>query len=314
MTADFSFTSQELLAALGACILFILLAVFITRRYYARLSKSGLADKYKDKKWSSPLQARNKYPDMDVFRLSNTFFRVGLAITLAIVIGAFNWTNVEEKFELPDYALDMEVDLEVEPPRTQEAPPPPPPPPPPVIEEVPEGFELEEMDDMEFVDQSVEAESAIEAPPPTVTKDAAPPPPPPPPPPPEPEVEEIFKVVEEMPRFPGCEDMQASIQEKKACADRKMLEFIYSHIRYPAIARDNGIEGQVIVQFVVDTDGHVSEAKVLRDVGGGCGAEALRIVELMNEMPQRWQPGKQRGIPVRVMFTLPVKFKLEQTN
>ena len=313
MTANFSFASTDLLAALGVIIVLIVLAVFITRRYYAGISQSGLTEKYKDKKWASPLTARNKYPDVDVFRLSNTFFRLGLALSLAITIGAFSWTNFEEKFEIPDYAMDLDVDLEVEPPRTQEAPPPPPPPPPPVIEEIPEGVEIEDMEEMDFVDQSVEAESAVDQPPPVVKKNA-PPPPPPPPPPPEPDVEEIFRVVEEMPRFPGCEDMSASREEKKACADKKMLEFIYSHIRYPAIARDNGIEGTVVVQFVVDKDGRVSESQVLRDVGGGCGAEAMRIVKLMNEMNERWAPGKQRGIPVRVMFTLPVRFKLEQTN
>ena len=314
MTADFSFASTDLLAALGVSIVLIVLAIYVGKRYFAKQSYSDLAEKYKDKKWSSPLEARNKYPDVDVFRLSSTFLRLGLVITLALIIGAFNWTNVEEKFEVPDYALDLEVDLEIEPPRTQEAPPPPPPPPPPVIEEIPEGVEIEDMEDLDFVDQSVDAETVVDVPPPTITKKDAPPPPPPPPPPPEPEVEEIFKVVEEMPRFPGCEDMSASTAEKKACADKKMLEFIYSHIKYPAIARDNGIEGTVIVQFVVDKDGRVSESQVLRDVGGGCGAEAQRIVKLMNEMPEKWTPGKQRGIPVRVMFTLPVRFKLEHTN
>jgi protein TonB len=314
MTANFSFASTDLLAAFGVIIVLIVLAIFISRRYYASVSKSGLGDKYKDKKWASPLTARNKYPDVDVFRLSNTYFRFGLAIAIAIIIGAFNWTSYEEKFEVPDYALDLDVDLEVEPPRTQEAPPPPPPPPPPVIEEIPEGVEIEDMEELDFVDQSVEAETAIDVPPPVVKKEAAPPPPPPPPPPAEPEVEEIFRVVEQMPRFPGCEDMVASNDEKKACADKKMLEFIYSNIRYPAIARDNGIEGTVIVQFVVDKDGRVSESQILRDIGGGCGTEAERIVKLMNEMNQRWTPGKQRGIPVRVMFTLPVRFKLEQTN
>lgn len=314
MTANFSFASTDLLAALGVCLVFLVLAIFLGRRYYDRLSRSGLSEKYKDKKWASPLQARNKYPEMDVFRLSNTFFRLGLVITLAIVIGAFNWTNYEKIVEIPEYALDMDVELEIEPPRTQEPPPPPPPPPPPVIEEIPEGIEIEDMEEMDFVDQSVEAETAIDIPPPVVTKEDAPPPPPPPPPPPEPEVEEIFRVVEQMPRFPGCEDLTASNEEKKACADKKMLEFIYTHIRYPAIARDNGIEGTVVVQFVVDKDGRVSESQVIRDVGGGCGDEAARIVKLMNEMPDKWTPGMQRGIPVRVMFTLPVKFKLEHTN
>ena len=313
MTANFSFASSHLLAALGVIIVLIVLAVFISRRYYAKLSESGLSEKYKNKKWASPLDARNKYPDVDVFRLSNTFFRFGLAITLAIVIGAFNWTSFEEEFEIPDYALDLQIDLEVEPPRTQEPPPPPPPPPPPVIEEIPEGVEIEDMEELDFVDQSVEAETAIDIPPPTVKKDV-PPPPPPPPPPPETNVAEIFRVVEEMPRFPGCEDMTASTAEKKACADKKMLEFMYSNIRYPAIARDNGIEGMVVVQFVVDISGKISEAQIIRDVGGGCGTEALRIVQMMNDMPDKWSPGKQRGIPVRVMFTLPVKFKLEQTN
>ena len=132
----------------------------------------------------------------------------------------------------------------------------------------------------------------------------------PPPPPPPPQEEEIFKVVEEMPRFPGCEN-EATTEAKKACADKKMLEFIYKNIKYPAIARENGIEGNVVITFVVEKDGVIKDARVVRDIGGQCGQEALRVVNLMNEQNIKWAPGKQRGRPVRVQFNLPVKFKLE---
>ena len=113
-----------------------------------------------------------------------------------------------------------------------------------------------------------------------------------------------------MPRFPGCED-EADKAAKKACADKKMLEYIYKNIKYPAIARENGVEGMVVVQFVVEKDGTVTDAKVVRDIGAQCGQEALRVVNLMNNEGIRWTPGKQRGRPVRVQFNLPVRFKLE---
>lgn len=86
-----------------------------------------------------------------------------------------------------------------------------------------------------------------------------------------------------------------------------MLKFIYDNIQYPGIARENGVEGTVVVQFVVEKDGSITDVKVIRDIGAGCGAEAMRVV---NKMP-KWNPGKQRGRPVRVQFNLPVKFKLE---
>ena len=76
------------------------------------------------------------------------------------------------------------------------------------------------------------------------------------------------------------------------------------------IARENGIEGMVYVQFVVEPDGSVSNVNVVRDVGAGCGEEPLRIVNLMNDMPERWRPGTQRNQPVRVLFTLPIRFQL----
>lgn len=89
------------------------------------------------------------------------------------------------------------------------------------------------------------------------------------------------------------------------------MDFIYTNIHYPSVARENGVEGNVVVQFVVNTDGSVTDYKVIRDIGGGCGEEAVRVVSLMNTLSEKWIPGKQRGCPVRVMFTLPIRFKLQ---
>ncbi len=121
--------------------------------------------------------------------------------------------------------------------------------------------------------------------------------------------DEVFKVVEEMPRFPGegCENSELDQAAKKQCADRAMLEFIYKGIKYPKAAREAGIEGVVVVSFVVDKSGKIRDAKIERSIGGGCDEEVLRLV---GEMPD-WIPGKQRGRLVNVQFNMPIKFKLE---
>ncbi len=300
-------TSQLVFAVIGIVLLLAALIIGVRAVFRSR-ANSDLAGQQKGKSSGSPLQGRAKYPQVDAFGLSGTFFNVGLAAALGLTVLAFGVTQYEEQVYIPDDALKIEEDIEVEPPRTAEPPPPPPPPPPPVIEEVP-NEELLEEEEVEFVDQSVDEESFVEAPP--VVEEKAPPPPPPPPPPPKQEADEIFKVVEQMPRFPGCENQGGSDAEKKACSDKKMLEFIYKNIKYPAIARENGVEGTVVVQFVVDKDGSISNAKVVRDIGAQCGDEALRVVNLMNQKNLKWTPGKQRGRPVRVQFNLPVKFRLE---
>jgi periplasmic protein TonB len=289
---------------LGIVTLIFGLIVFM-RYIYGKKSAAELAQKYKEAGGAAKAGVRTKFPEVDVFGLSGTFFNLGLVISLALTILAFSWTQYEDMVYVPEGALEYEEDIMMEPPRTAEPPPPPPPPPPPVIEEVPEEQIIEEQQ-VEFVDQSVEEKTVIQAP---VAK--APPPPPPPPPPPDPVVEEIFKVVEEMPRFPGCEDQGGTAQEKKACADKKMLEFIYKNIKYPAIARENGVEGTVVIQFVVERDGTITDSRIVRDIGAQCGQESLRVVNLMNDQNLKWTPGKQRGRAVRVQFNLPVKFKLE---
>ena len=104
---------------------------------------------------------------------------------------------------------------------------------------------------------------------------------------------EIFKVVEEMPEFPG--------------GSAKLMEFIQKNIKYPMMARESDIQGRVFVNFVVEPDGSISNVAVLRGIGGGCDEEAVRVV---NSMP-KWKPGKQRGSAVRCAYTVPIIFKLQ---
>lgn len=295
---DISITGTTFVIALVLIIAFIVGTIFVLRNVFKNRADRGLAAKYQDTPTSSPLENRNKYEDVNVFSLSRTFLLTGLAISFGLVILAFSWTQYDHVIDVSEYMMDLEEDIEVEPPRTKEPPPPPPPPPPPVIEEVPEE-EIEE-EPIEFEDQSIEEETIIDRPDPVV--EAPPPPPPPPPPPDEPD---FFKVVEEMPTFPGCESKPKA--ERKKCADEKMLQFIYKNIKYPAIARENGVEGMVVVRFIVEKDGKITDAHVVRDIGAQCGNEALRVVGMM----PKWNAGKQRGRPVRVQFNLPVRFKLE---
>lgn len=115
--------------------------------------------------------------------------------------------------------------------------------------------------------------------------------------------------VEEKPRFPGCEEISDE-KERNACSQTKLLEYIYANITYPKEAIENNIEGTVVITFVVEKDGSISNARIVREIGGGCGEEALRIVELMNELEVRWIPGMHKGRVVRVEFNLPVKYSL----
>jgi len=115
----------------------------------------------------------------------------------------------------------------------------------------------------------------------------------------------------DMPRFPGCEKTKLSDEERKNCAQEKMLQFIYKNLRYPAIARENGIEGMVVTQFVIEKNGEVADAVVVRDPGGRCGNASLWIINRMNYICDKWIPGSQGGENVKVQYTLPVSFKLQ---
>lgn len=97
---------------------------------------------------------------------------------------------------------------------------------------------------------------------------------------------------------------------RKSCSDRKMLEFIYNNLRYPAEAKANKAEGTAVITFAVEKDGSMKDIRIARDLTFGCGEEALRVVNLMASQGVRWTPGLQNGVPVRVQFNIPVRFKL----
>nr|WP_297027097.1 energy transducer TonB [Prevotella sp.] len=117
---------------------------------------------------------------------------------------------------------------------------------------------------------------------------------PPPPPAPKPEVAtKVFDVVEEMPSFPG--------------GQGALMQYLSSNIKYPVVAQENGVQGRVIVSFVVERDGSISDVKVARSVDPSLDREAQRVVKSM----PRWSPGKQNGSTVRVKYTVPVIFRLQ---
>jgi TonB family protein len=106
----------------------------------------------------------------------------------------------------------------------------------------------------------------------------------------------IFMVVDEMPQYPG--------------GEMAMYQYLAENIRYPREAKKNGVSGRVLVTFVIERDGSVTEVRVLRGIGGGCDEEAVRVVKAM----PRWTPGIQKGKPVRVQYNIPIKFTLSSSN
>lgn len=106
------------------------------------------------------------------------------------------------------------------------------------------------------------------------------------------EEEQVFVIVESMPEFPGGEAAR--------------LAYLNENMKYPMMARESGIQGRVFMTFVVEKDGSITDVRVLRGIGGGCDEAALKVVQ---NMP-RWIPGKQRNVPVRVQFNMPINFIL----
>lgn len=121
--------------------------------------------------------------------------------------------------------------------------------------------------------------------------------------------DEIFKVVERMPLFPGC-STSLDYETRRNCANEKLNEYVYGNVKYPTSARDNGVEGMAVISFTVEKDGTLTGIKIVRDPGAGLGEEALRVVKSMSDKNMIWTPGLMRGQAVRVQFNYPVRFKL----
>ncbi|WP_456428235.1 energy transducer TonB [Rhodocaloribacter sp.] len=219
--------------------------------------------------------ALRKTEKADLRRRYPLYIEIGLVLTLALLIVAFRLDlSADDSFEVVMQEQEVVQMEEVQ--QTQQIEKPPPPPRPPVPVEVPDDEILED-DDLDL-DASLDIDEPL--------ADL-----PPPPPPAEKEEEpepEIFVIVEDMPQLIGG---LGSLQKK---------------IRYPEIAKKAGVEGRVIVQFVVDEQGRVVDPVVVRGIGAGCDEEAIRAVS-----QARFKPGKQRGKPVKVKMSLPITFKLK---
>ncbi|TLX76889.1 energy transducer TonB [Labilibacter sediminis] len=222
-----------------------------------------------------------KSPKADLESKKTVFMQIGLVVVLALVLIAFEWSTSDvdaDKFDMLD---DVEAEEEIVPITRQEEVKPPPPPPPPkvtdVLNIVDDDVELDEELDIEDTeideDTEVEFDISLEE----EESDDAP----------------VFFIVEEMPVFPG--------------GDTELRKYIAQSVKYPVIAQENGIQGRVYVQFVVGTDGAVTQVKVARGVDPNLDKEAIRVVQSM----PKWKPGKQRGKAVKVSYTVPINFVLQ---
>lgn len=210
------------------------------------------------------------------------FVMMGLVMVLSLLYIGFEWTDKEiTVYAATDTSLLAEEEIEVV--QTAQELPPPPPPPAPEIVEILNVVE----DNVEVASVEINTEDdknkvvAISAP---VTSSA---------PIEEEEDQVIFHVVEKMPSFPG--------------GDAALFKFLGENVKYPVIAQENGVQGRVICQFVVNRDGSIVDVEVVRSVDASLDKEAIRVIKSM----PKWSPGQQRGKPVRVKYTLPVNFKLQ---
>ena len=223
-----------------------------------------------------------KSPSANLENKKSTWLLVGYVMVLAVMFVAFEWTKRDIKIDTSQAVTDLVFEEEIIPITEQPEQVAPPPPEAPAIAEtltiVEDDAEVEET----TIASSEETGEKVEI---KYTPVAV-----------EEEVEEeqqIFEVVEEAPEFPG--GMGA------------LMKFLGSNIKYPTIAQENGVQGRVIVQFVVNKDGSIVDAKVMRSVDPYLDKEALRVV---SSMP-KWKPGKQRGKAVRCRYTVPVMFRLQ---
>lgn len=215
-------------------------------------------------------------------RHTATYLLMGVVVGFAVLFFAFEWSTETEKLDESIIVQDILAEEEIEITRRDPEPPPPPPPPEPdtpdIIDVVEE--EVETQFDIQTEDDQSKQQVQIYVPPPPKPKE-------------EEVTEEIFVVVEDQPEYPG--------------GNAAMMKFLSENIRYPVIAQENGIQGRVICNFVVERDGSITDVNVVRGVDPSLDKEAVRVIE---QMPN-WKPGRQRGQAVRVRFTLPVVFRLQ---
>ena len=212
---------------------------------------------------------------------------MGIVVGLAVLFVGFEWGTQEKTIQKDEGIADIIAEEEIDITRQEETPPPPPPPPPveqvaEVLNVVEDDVEVENTDLLSSEDNQAEAQTQTYVPPVVKVEEE------------EESSQQIFMVVEEMPEFPG--------------GQAALMSFMAKSIKYPVVAQENGIQGRVTCSFVVNKDGSIVDAEVIRGIDPSLDKEALRVI---NTMP-KWKPGKQRGKPVRVKFTVPINFRLNQ--
>ena len=221
-----------------------------------------------------------KNPKADLRRFSGIFLEAGFVISLGLMLLTFNITQREKMASNLGELDDMVAEEEIIPiTRQQEIKPPPPPEPPKVTEVlniVEDDVEIE--DELEIEDTEADQETAIEI---VEIEEEE-----------EEDEAQVFFIVENMPEFPG--------------GDLELRKHIAQNVSYPEIAKENGIQGRVFVQFVVNQKGKVEQVKIVRGVDPALDKEAIRVIKSL----PAWKPGSQRGKPVRVSFTVPINFQL----
>lgn len=224
-----------------------------------------------------------KTPKADLENKRNIFIQMGLVIALGIVFVAFNINDsVRSASSFGDLEATTIEDEVIPVTRADEIKPPPPPPPPKVVDVLTIVDDNVEIDvELEIDDSEANKATIIDALPQIQQKEEVV------------EESEIFVVVEDMPEFPG--------------GETALRSFINKNVNYPVIAAENGIQGKVYVRFVVDKDGSVTNAEIARGIDPSLDQEALRVVRTL----PKWKPGKQRGKPVRVSYTVPINFQLQ---
>lgn len=225
-----------------------------------------------------------KTPKADLENKKSTWLLVGYVIVLAFMFVAFEWTKRDVKIDTSQTVTDVVFEEEIEIPITEQ--PEVVAPPPPEAPSIAETLTIVEDDaDVEetTIASSEETGQAVEIKYVPVAVEEE-----------EPEEQTIFEVVEQMPEFPDG-------------GMAGLMQYLSKNIKYPTIAQENGTQGRVTVQFVVNKDGSIVDAKVLRGVDPYLDKEALRVIGTM----PKWKPGMQRGKPVRVKYTVPVMFRLQ---
>ena len=229
-----------------------------------------------------------KSPKADLEGKKTTWLLAGYVMVMAVLFLGFEWTQRDVKIDTSNQVVENVCEEEIEIPITEQpeqvqAPPPEAPSIAETLTIVDDDSDIQEsaIQSSEETGQAVEIKYTA---PVAVQEEEEE----------EPEEQEIFQVVEQMPEYPDG-------------GMAGLMKYLSGAIRYPAIAAENGVQGRVTVQFVVNRDGSIVDAQVVRGVDPYLDKEALRVI---NSMP-KWKPGMQRGKPVRVRYTVPVNFRLQ---